>query len=89
MVQAFMENQQQAANGMLCTTSTAAHNTHLFGTVVQVQSLSSGRNVTVRMNDRGPFARGRIIDLSYDAAKALGMIGKGTEPVRVIVVGLQ
>ena len=68
---------------------TAAHKTLPLGTVVQVQSLSTNRQVTVRINDRGPFIRGRIIDLSYGAAKDLKMIGKGTEPVQLTVLGFQ
>src|SRR5438874_8216438 len=57
---------------------TAAHRTLPLGSVAQVRSLSNGRTVTVRINDRGPFARGRIIDLSLAAAEGLGMIGQGT-----------
>ena len=66
---------------------TAAHKTLPLGTVVQVHSLSTDRQVTVRINDRGPFIRGRIIDLSYKAAKDLRMIGKGTDSVRLTVLG--
>lgn len=52
-----------------------------FGSHVRVTNLRNGRNVTVRINDRGPFVRGRCIDLSYGAARAIGM--GGTAPVRV------
>jgi len=54
---------------------TAAHRTRSFGSHVTVTSHSSGRSVTVRVNDRGPFVKGRCIDLSTGAARALGMAG--------------
>jgi peptidoglycan lytic transglycosylase len=65
---------------------TAAHRTLPFGSVVQVTDLANGRQIDVRINDRGPFVNNRIIDLSYSAAKALGMLGPGTAPVRLQVV---
>lgn len=65
---------------------TAAHRTLPFGTWVLVQSIDTGKSVTVRINDRGPFIRGRIIDLSYGAARELTMIGKGTEEVRLTIL---
>ena len=65
---------------------TAAHRTLPFGSIVQVTDLTTGRQVNVRINDRGPFVNNRIIDLSYSAAKALGMLGPGTAPVRLDVV---
>ena len=65
---------------------TAAHRTLPLGTVVQVRSLTNGRQVTVRINDRGPFVRGRIIDLSLAAAQALAMAGPGTDQVELRVV---
>ncbi len=65
---------------------TAAHNTLPLGTYVMVTNLINGRSVTVRINDRGPFVKNRIIDLSYAAAKALDMIGPGTAPVRIEVL---
>jgi rare lipoprotein A len=68
---------------------TAAHRTLPMGSVVQVRSLSTGRAVTVRINDRGPFARGRILDLSHEAAKSLGMTGPGTDQVELRVVGYE
>ena len=58
---------------------TAAHRYFPFGTRVRVTSRRTGRSVVVRINDRGPFLRGRIIDLSSASARALGM--SGTEPV--------
>jgi rare lipoprotein A len=68
---------------------TAAHRTLPLGSIALVRSLSNGRTVTVRINDRGPFAKGRIIDLSYAAAQALGMIGEGTDRVELRVTGYQ
>jgi rare lipoprotein A len=66
---------------------TAAHQTLPLGTRVLVTNLDNGRAIEVLINDRGPFAKGRIIDLSYAAAEALGVIGPGTIPVRIEVVG--
>ena len=66
---------------------TAAHQTLPLGTRVLVTNLENGRSIEVLINDRGPFAKGRIIDLSYAAGKILGMIGPGTIPVRIEVVG--
>lgn len=65
---------------------TAAHRTLPFGSIVQVTDLANGRQIDVRINDRGPFVNNRVIDLSYSAAKALGMLGPGTAPVRLEVV---
>ena len=65
---------------------TAAHPTHPFNTTVRVTNLNNGRSVILRINDRGPFLKDRIIDVSYTAAKQLQMIGTGTAPVRVEVV---
>jgi rare lipoprotein A len=61
---------------------TAAHRTLPFGTRLRVTDLASGRSVIVVINDRGPFGRGRILDLSMSAAKALGMIPRGVIRVR-------
>ena len=62
---------------------TAAHKSLPLPTWVRVTNLSNGRSVRLRVNDRGPFARGRIIDLSYRAAQALDMVKVGTAPVLV------
>ncbi|OEC35544.1 rare lipoprotein A [Pseudomonas cuatrocienegasensis] len=62
---------------------TAAHRTLPFGTRVRVTNLRNERSVVVRINDRGPYARGRIIDLSRKAAEQLDMIRAGVVPVRV------
>jgi rare lipoprotein A len=66
--------------------STAAHRTLPFGALVRVTNLNNGKQTTVRINDRGPFVSNRIIDLSYAAAVAIGMIGTGTAPVRLDLV---
>lgn len=60
---------------------TAAHPSLPFGTRVKVRSLVNGREVTVRINDRGPFTAGRIIDLSHAAARAIGLLGPGVKRV--------
>lgn len=65
---------------------TAAHKTLPFGTRVRVTNTRTGSSVVVRINDRGPFIRGRIIDVSTGAARALGMIGSGVAPVTVEIV---
>ncbi|MNF73155.1 RlpA-like protein precursor [compost metagenome] len=62
---------------------TAAHRTLPFGTRVKVTNLNNDRTVVVRINDRGPHIRGRIIDLSREAADRLGMLRAGVAPVRV------
>jgi rare lipoprotein A (peptidoglycan hydrolase) len=66
---------------------TAAHRSLPFGTRVRVRHLGNGRTVEVRINDRGPFIGGRIIDLSRGAAGVLGMHGQGVARVQVTVVG--
>jgi rare lipoprotein A len=66
---------------------TAAHKTLPFGTRVMVTNLTNGRSVPVRINDRGPFVGERIIDLSYAAAQMIDMVGPGTAPVRVDILG--
>ena len=68
---------------------TAAHRTLPLGSVAEVRSLSTGRQVTVRINDRGPFARGRILDLSFAGAQAMGMIGRGTDDIELRVIRYQ
>ncbi len=62
---------------------TAAHRTLPFGTRVRVTNLNNKKSVIVRINDRGPYAKGRIIDLSAQAARELNMIRAGVVPVRV------
>lgn len=65
---------------------TAAHKTLPLDTYVQVTNLTNGKRVIVKINDRGPFARNRLIDLSYAAAKKLGMVGHGTTFVSIKTV---
>ena len=65
---------------------TAAHRTLPFGTLVEVENLRNGRTVVVRINDRGPFIKGRVIDLARGAASELGMISAGTASVRLSVL---
>ncbi|MGO1343244.1 septal ring lytic transglycosylase RlpA family protein [Chromohalobacter japonicus] len=76
---------QRTASGELYDAEalTAAHRKLPFGTRVRVTNLDNGRHVTVRINDRGPFTEGRVIDLSRRAAGRLGIIKAGTAPVRV------
>jgi rare lipoprotein A len=65
---------------------TAAHPTLPFGTHLRVTNVATGRSVTVRVNDRGPYVPGRIVDVSYSAAESLGMVGRGIAKVRLDVV---
>ncbi|WP_456342205.1 septal ring lytic transglycosylase RlpA family protein [Thermovibrio sp.] len=66
---------------------TAAHKTLPLGTYVKVVNLENGKSVIVKVNDRGPFVEGRIIDLSYAAAKKIGMLKKGTARVKIVALG--
>lgn len=79
---------RQTANGEIydMRAMTAAHRTLPFGTVVRVTNLENDRRVTLRINDRGPFIRGRIIDLSYGAAQRLNMVRAGLAMVRIDVL---
>jgi rare lipoprotein A len=65
---------------------TAAHRTLPFGTRLRVTNLDNGRTVAVRVNDRGPYAHGRILDLSAEAARRLGMLERGVARVRIDVL---
>ena len=65
---------------------TAAHPTLPFGTRLRVTNVATGRSVTVRVNDRGPYVPGRVVDVSYSAANALGMVGRGVAKVKLDVV---
>ncbi len=64
----------------------AAHKTLPFGTIVRVVDLETSRSIVVRINDRGPFVEGRIIDLSKGAAEKLGIIERGITPVGLRIV---
>jgi rare lipoprotein A (peptidoglycan hydrolase) len=77
---------RKTANGETFDMSalTAAHRTLPFGTKVRVTHLESGRSVTVRINDRGPFVKGRIIDLSRASAQAIGLEGVGQVKLEVL-----
>lgn len=68
---------------------TCAHRTLPFGTILRVENLGNGREATVRVNDRGPYVAGRIIDLSRGAAERLGMLESGTAEVLLRVVGVE
>jgi rare lipoprotein A len=65
----------------------AAHKTLPLGTIVRVRNLDNNREMEIRINDRGPFVNGRVIDLSYACATKLGVVGPGTAPVELVAVG--
>lgn len=65
---------------------TAAHPSLPFGTLLEVRSVRSGKSVVVRVNDRGPFSKNRIIDLSFAAAREIGLVLSGTAPVELFFV---
>jgi len=65
---------------------TCAHKTYPFGTLLRVVNTLNDKSVVVRVTDRGPYRRGRIVDLSWGAAKAIGMLQRGIVPVTVEVV---
>ncbi|MGQ9630665.1 MAG: septal ring lytic transglycosylase RlpA family protein [bacterium] len=79
---------RRTANGEIYDmwSMTAAHKTLPLGSEVRVTNLENGRSVVVRINDRGPYAAGRIIDLSRAAAQALGFVDEGTARVRIEVL---
>lgn len=80
----FFEGRKTASGAVFKQNKrTAAHKTLPFGTKVKVINLSNGKKVKVRINDRGPFVEGRIIDLSKKAAKKIGMINAGVVEVKV------
>lgn len=81
-------NGRRTANGEIFHNKklTAAHRTLPFGTYVKVTALWNGRSVVVKINDRGPFIKGRVIDLSKAAAAKLHLIGKGVGKVDIEVV---
>lgn len=64
---------------------TCAHRTHPFGTILEVYNVRNQQKIAVRVNDRGPFVRNRIIDVSYKAAELLGFILQGITPVQIRV----
>ncbi len=82
------EHGNRAANGEIFNryAYTAAHKELPFGTVVLVTNLHNGKKVKVRINDRGPYISGRVIDLSYGSAKSIGLIKRGVADVRIEVL---
>ena len=80
---------RKTANGerMNSRAMTAAHRRLPFGTRIKVTNLRNGRSVIVRINDRGPYARGRILDVSKAAARRLGFVGRGHTKVKISVLG--
>lgn len=68
---------------------TAAHRTMPFGTRLRVTNVENGRSVVVRVNDRGPWVKDRVLDVSQAAAKTLGMVGDGVAKVEIVVLGGQ
>ncbi|SDT61061.1 rare lipoprotein A [Bradyrhizobium canariense] len=87
-VASFYTEGTQTASGEKFDTHelTAAHPTLPFGTRLRVTNVATGRSVTVRVNDRGPFVPGRAVDVSYSAAEALGMVDSGIANVKLNVV---
>lgn len=79
---------RRSANGEIYDMNkmTAAHRTLPFDTIVRVTNLDNGMQIEVRITDRGPFVEDRVIDLSYAAARAIGMVGTGTARVRLDIV---
>ena len=84
----FYTEGTQTASGERFDTNelTAAHRTLPFGTRLRVTNVATGRSVTVRVNDRGPFVPGRVVDVSHSAAETLGMVGGGIAKVKLDVV---
>jgi rare lipoprotein A len=84
----YRHQSSKTANGETFNPSelTAAHRTLPFGTRVRVTNVATGQSVTVRVNDRGPFIAGRIVDVSYSAAETLGIVGPGIAKVKLDVV---
>jgi rare lipoprotein A len=87
-VASFYTEGMQTASGEKFNTHelTAAHPTLPFGTKLRVTNVATGRSVTVRVNDRGPYVSGRVVDVSYAAAEKLRMVGRGIAKVKLDVV---
>jgi rare lipoprotein A len=87
-VASFYSEGTKTANGEKFDPSelTAASPNLPFGTRLRVTNVSNGRSVVVRVNDRGPFVPGRVVDVSYSAAETLGMVSRGTTKVKLDVV---
>ena len=87
-IASFYSEDQQTANGEKFNPHalTAAHPTLPFGTKLRVTNVTTGRFVTVRINDRGPYVPGRVVDVSYSAAETLGIVNRGIAKVKLDVV---
>lgn len=87
-VASFYVDEQLTANGENFNPNelTAAHPTLPFGTRLRVTNVATGRSVTVRVNDRGPYVPGRIVDVSYSAAETLGIVERGIANVKLDVI---
>lgn len=87
-IASFYSDEQPTANGEKFNPRalTAAHKSLPFGTRLRVTNVATGRSVTVRINDRGPYVRGRVVDVSYSAAESLGIVGKGIAKVKLDVI---
>lgn len=87
-VASFYTEPQETASGEKFDTNdlTAAHRTLPFGTRLRVTNVATGKSVTVRINDRGPYIQGRVVDVSHSAASALGIVDSGIAKVRLDVV---
>ena len=80
----YSEGPTATGERVVASGMTAAHRTLPFGTMVRVTNTSNGRSVVVRINDRGPFVKGRIIDLTPGAAHAIGIAGLGSVTVDIV-----
>jgi rare lipoprotein A len=87
-IASFYSDEQLTANGETFNPNamTAAHPTLPFGTRLRVTNVSTGRSVTVRINDRGPYVAGRVVDVSYSAAESLGIVDRGIAKVKLDVI---
>jgi rare lipoprotein A len=87
-IASFYSDEQLTANGEKFNPRalTAAHKSLPFGTRLRVTNVANGRSVTVRINDRGPYVPGRVVDVSYSAAESLGIVGKGITKVKLDVI---
>lgn len=87
-VASFYTEGTQTASGEKFDTHelTAAHPSLPFGTRLRVTNVATGQSVTVRVNDRGPYVRGRVVDVSHSAAEALGIVDQGVAKVKLDVV---
>ena len=83
----YSEGRTATGERVVASNMTAAHRTLPFGTMVRVTNTSNGRSVVVRINDRGPFIKGRIIDLTPGAAHAIGIAGLGSVTVDIVGKG--